>query len=203
MPPLNASFSILDWEQIVVSKMGTALNKTGRQIWYQYGNPYTWDRHGGYAGGKLNYIQKNASLGGVNSFRAGFDMGDSWGLAEESITGLVNWNNGLRQPYAGCAGPCPWPDPDCFEIGNNLTKINVTQSQSYFSWYAIANAPMIASTRIDTLDPALLKIFLEPEVIAINQVCNTSCCNSSGHCAANLTPSVDVAHLAHRPHRTP
>jgi hypothetical protein len=33
MPPLNASFDVLDWEQVVVSKMGVALNKTGRQIW--------------------------------------------------------------------------------------------------------------------------------------------------------------------------
>ena len=41
-PPLNASYGILDWEQTVVSKMGMALNKTGRPIWYQYGNPYTW-----------------------------------------------------------------------------------------------------------------------------------------------------------------
>lgn len=47
MPPLNGSFDILDWEQVVVSKMGVALNKTGRQIWYQYGSPYTWSRHGG------------------------------------------------------------------------------------------------------------------------------------------------------------
>ena len=29
--------------------------------------------------------------------------------------------------------------------------------------------PMMMSTRIDTLDPALLKIFLEPELIAVNQ----------------------------------
>jgi hypothetical protein len=31
-PPLNSSFGILDWEQVVVSKMGAALNKTGRPI---------------------------------------------------------------------------------------------------------------------------------------------------------------------------
>ena len=31
-PPLNASFGVLNWEQVVVSKMGTALNKTGREL---------------------------------------------------------------------------------------------------------------------------------------------------------------------------
>ena len=35
--------------------------------------------------------------------------------------------------------------------------------------YAIANAPLLMSTRIDTLDPALVEIFQEPEVIAIDQ----------------------------------
>ena len=28
-------------------------------------------------------------------------------------------------------GQCPWPDADCFEIGNNISKINAIQSQSY------------------------------------------------------------------------
>ena len=30
----NRSFQTLDWEQVVVSRMGIALNNTGRQIWY-------------------------------------------------------------------------------------------------------------------------------------------------------------------------
>eukprot|EP00041_Stephanoeca_diplocostata_P027987 m.781184 g.781184 ORF g.781184 m.781184 type:complete len:330 (+) comp23285_c2_seq36:67-1056(+) len=64
MPPLNGSFSMLDWEQVVVSKMGVALNATGRRIWYQYGSPYVWSRHGGAEAG-LQWIVKNASLGGV------------------------------------------------------------------------------------------------------------------------------------------
>ena len=34
-PPLNTSFGVLDWEQVVVRKMGMALNRTGRPIWYQ------------------------------------------------------------------------------------------------------------------------------------------------------------------------
>ena len=64
-PPLNGSFGILDWERVVVSKMGVALNKTGRPIWYQYGSPYTWNRHGGGFANTLDFITKNASGGGV------------------------------------------------------------------------------------------------------------------------------------------
>ena len=58
---------------------------------------------------------------------------------------------------------------DCLEIGNNLTRINYVQSQSYFSWYAIANAPLIMSTPIDTMDEKILEILQESEVIVINQ----------------------------------
>jgi hypothetical protein len=216
-PPLNTSFSLMDWEQVVVSKMGVALNKTGRPIWYQYvhpslhhttfdrcgvpiflggmgrfdvglfscslvqlhycsmlflsfcryGSPYTWNKHGGmYGAGPIRWITENATLGGVNSFRSGFDMSDSWGNVGEQISGVVRWDEALP---SSCAGACPWPDADCLEIGNNITQITVIESQSYFSWYAIANAPLLMSTRIDTLDPRLVAILQQPEVIAINQ----------------------------------
>jgi hypothetical protein len=66
-----------------------------------------------------------------NSYRSGFDMGDSWGLVGMAIGAVVNYDRGIDKQ---CDGPCPWPDPDCFEIGNNETIINITQSQSYFSW---------------------------------------------------------------------
>eukprot|EP00041_Stephanoeca_diplocostata_P027984 m.780967 g.780967 ORF g.780967 m.780967 type:complete len:319 (+) comp23285_c2_seq17:67-1023(+) len=101
MPPLNGSFSMLDWEQVVVSKMGVALNATGRRIWYQYGSPYVWSRHGGAEAG-LQWIVKNASLGGVNSFRSGFDMSDNWGNVGEQIGGVVRYNRGISQQCQVC-----------------------------------------------------------------------------------------------------
>ena len=52
-------------------------------------------------------------------------MGDSWGLVGEQIDGVVNYNRGVSR--RGCAGACPWPDADCLEIGNNLTRINHMQ----------------------------------------------------------------------------
>lgn len=165
MPPLNGSFGVLEWEQVVVSKMGVALNRTGRPIWYQYGSPYTWNKHGGSARG-LAWITKNATLGGVNSFRSGFDMSDSWGNVPEQIYGVVRYNQNMD---TRCVGACPWPDADCMEIGNNMTKIDLVQAQSYFSWYAIANAPLLMSTRIDTLPPAVKAIFQNSDVIAVNQ----------------------------------
>ena len=166
-PPLNTSFGILDWEKVVVTKMGVGLNATGRPIWYQYGSPYTWARHGrGYASA-LQFITNDAAGGGVNSYRAGFDMSDSWGLVGEAIEGVVSYDLGINTQK--CTGTCPWPDPDCFEIGNNESRINPTQSQSYFSWFAVSNAPMLMSTRIDTLDVKLKAIFQQREVIAINQ----------------------------------
>ena len=110
--------------------MGTALNKTGRHIWYQYGSPYTWQRHGehyctrlirwvylsatglctysdvhhafriaptllGGAYGGLQWITQNYSNGGLNSYRSGFDMGDSWGLVGEQVSERLN-GRGIR-----------------------------------------------------------------------------------------------------------
>ena len=46
---------------------------------------------------------------GVNSYRAGFDMGDEWGLVGEAIGGVINYDRGI--PKFRCAGACPWPDP--------------------------------------------------------------------------------------------
>jgi len=95
-------------------------------------------------------------------------MGDNWGLVSEQINGVKSYNAKIQENNCD-GGVCPWPDADCLEIGNNLTMINYVQAQSYFSWYAIANAPLIMSTRIDTLDPKLQQIMQEPEVIAIQQ----------------------------------
>lgn len=47
------------------------------------------------------------------------------------------------------------------------------ESQSYFSWYAIANAPLIMSTRVDTMDADIQQILQNKDVIAINQVRRT------------------------------
>ena len=109
LPPLFASFS-------------------GRPIWYQYGSPYTWNRHGG-AGGSLRWGTTNFSTGGVNSCRSGFDMGDSWGLVGEQIGGVVEYNRRIQTNRCD-GGVCPWPDADCLAIGNNLSTVNVVQAQS-------------------------------------------------------------------------
>ena len=45
----------------------------------------------------------------MNSYRAGFDMGDEWGLVGEAIGGVINYDRGI--PKFRCAGACPWPDP--------------------------------------------------------------------------------------------
>jgi len=159
----NRSFQTLDWEQVVVSRMGIALNNTGRQIWYQYGSPYTWNR----AGVPHWITNVNASAGGLNSYRSGFDMGDSFGLVGEQINGIVKYAITQCQGNVPCDGVDAWADADCLEIGNNLTKINYTQAATYFSWYAVANAPLIMSTNVDTMDPKIKSILQNPRVIAI------------------------------------
>ena len=164
----NRSFTELDWQQVIVARMGVALNATGRPVWYQYGSPYTWARAGAPVG--LSWITSpNASDGGLNSFRSGFDMADNYGNAIESIGLTTKYARGHCSGNKPCDGPGSWADADCLEIGNNVTKINEVQSQSYFSWYAIANAPLLISTIISELSPELIRILQNDEVIAINQ----------------------------------
>jgi hypothetical protein len=112
-----------------------------------------------------------------------------------------------------CDGACPWADADCLEIGNNLTSIDLTQSASYFSWYAIANAPLIMSTPVDTMEPAVLNILQSPEVIAVNQdyagkkgqpvssPLSRRCTGHCGHCGRHTAHA--IRHTPCTMHHTP
>jgi len=94
-------------------------------------------------------------------------MADNWGNVGEQIGGIVKYAKGRCAENVPCDSNHAWADADCLEIGNNLTKITYVQAQSYFSWYAVANAPLIMSTRIDTMDPTIKTILTNQRVIAI------------------------------------
>ena len=54
-------------------------------------------------------------------------------------------------------------------LGPMPTASRSVQARSYFSWYAIANAPLLMSTRVDTLDARLAEVLQSPEVLAVSQ----------------------------------
>jgi len=167
VPPPPSGVSPMDYQKTLVTRMGEALNATGRPIYYAYGSPYVWK------GETVTWVaEKEASKGGLNQYRSSFDMGDRWNLVVQQISGL--W--GLEHwAEAGLTRPGSWASLDKLEIGNGIYNassgkgLTTTQSRTYFSWWAIANAPLFMTADLTILDEELCEIMRNPEVLAINQ----------------------------------
>ncbi|KAH7571207.1 hypothetical protein JRO89_XS05G0267300 [Xanthoceras sorbifolium] len=128
------------------SKMGKALLKTGRPIFYslcEWGqdNPATWA----------------PSIG--NSWRTTGDIKDTW----DSMTGRADQNN----KWASYAGPGGWNDPDMLEVGNG--GMSKEEYRSHFSIWALAKAPLILGCDLRSIDNDTFEILGNKEVIAVNQ----------------------------------
>ncbi|CAF2108218.1 unnamed protein product [Rotaria magnacalcarata] len=126
--------------------MRDALNATGRPIFYslcEWGvdTPALWA----------------ADVG--NSWRTAGDISDTW----ESMISTMDINN----QFADAAGPGGWNDPDMLRIGNG--GMTTTEYISYFSLWAISKAPLLIGGDVRTMSRDILNIYLNSEVIAINQ----------------------------------
>ncbi len=65
------------------------------------------------------------------------------------------------------AGPGHWNDPDMLEVGNpGLTK---DENITHFSMWAMLAAPLMAGNDLRDMDPEVLEILTNGEVIAVNQ----------------------------------
>jgi alpha-galactosidase len=128
------------------SAMRDALAATGRAIVYsicEWGvnDPWTWA----------------ADVG--NLWRTTGDISDNW----SSLKSIVNQN----APLAEFAKPGAWNDPDMLEIGNG--GMTDTEYRSHFSLWAIMAAPLLAGTDLREATPQTLDIYLNEDVIAVDQ----------------------------------
>ncbi|CAF2944049.1 unnamed protein product [Rotaria sp. Silwood2] len=126
--------------------MRDALNATGRPILYslcEWGidTPALWA----------------ADVG--NSWRTTGDILDNW----DSMISTMDINN----QFADKAAPGGWNDPDMLRIGNG--GMTDTEYISYFSLWAISKAPLLIGGDVTTMSQATLNIYLNSEVIAVNQ----------------------------------
>ncbi len=65
------------------------------------------------------------------------------------------------------AGPGHWNDPDMLEVGNpGLTR---DENITHFSMWAMLAAPLMAGNDLRNMDPEVLEILTNREVIALNQ----------------------------------
>ncbi|CAF1353096.1 unnamed protein product [Rotaria sordida] len=126
--------------------MRDALNATGQPIFYslcEWGvdTPALWA----------------ADVG--NSWRTTEDILDTW----DSMISTIDINN----QFADKAGPGGWNDPDMLRIGNG--GMTDTEYISYFSLWSISKAPLLIGGDVLKMSQATLNIYLNSEVIAINQ----------------------------------
>jgi alpha-galactosidase len=131
----------------VYQKMGDALLKTGRPILYslcQYGLVEVW--------------KWGAAVGG-NAWRTTGDIRDAW----ESMT-TIGFAQDALAPWAK---PGHWNDPDMLEVGNG--GMTDDEYRTHMSLWAILAAPLLAGNDLRNMQPAILEILTNREVIAVNQ----------------------------------
>jgi alpha-galactosidase len=133
-------------------RMGQALRDAGRDMVYSL---CAW-----------GFYEWGVGLGQL--WRTTTDITPTWG----SILDNAKFN----KDWAAYAGPNGWNDPDMLEVGNTSTDPNkpsmtLREQRAHFSLWAIMAAPLIAGNdlREGHLDPEVLDILTNDEVIAINQ----------------------------------
>jgi alpha-galactosidase len=146
--------------QAVYRKMGDALRSTGRPIVFslcQYGLEAVW-RWGASVGGNLWRTTGDIDASYTRMAYIGFEQ------------------NGL-QPFAG---PGHWNDPDMLEIGNTISfpgrngrrrmmGLDLDEDRTQMSLWCILAAPLLAGNDLTHMDPQVLSILTNKEVIAVDQ----------------------------------
>ena len=95
-------------------------------------------------------------------WRTSYDVKANW----KSV--LYNFDSAA--PRSLFAGPGRWNDPDLLEVGNGeFDKDHLTEARAHMSMWAVIAAPLIISTDLRKVSPAILDILRNPEVLAVDQ----------------------------------
>lgn len=146
-----------DWRLEVTSaeRMGAALKKSGRDIFYSLSNS-----------APLAYAKDWSRI--ANAWRTGPDIRDSWHSLYFSAYTIGAW-----APYAG---PGHWNDPDMLILGNvstgmelHPTRLTPHEQYSHVSLFSLLAAPLLIGCPIEQLDDFTLNLLTNDEVIEINQ----------------------------------
>ncbi len=128
--------------------MGRALQATGRPIVYslcQYG--------------LLDVGEWGAQAGG-NLWRTTGDIRDNW----KSMSDIGFDMQPGREKFAG---PGHWNDPDMLEVGNG--GMTDTEYRTHMSLWSLLAAPLLAGNDLRDVQPDILEILTNKEVIAVDQ----------------------------------
>jgi alpha-galactosidase len=73
----------------------------------------------------------------------------------------------LQDGLESYAGPGHWNDPDMLEVGND--GLTITESRAHFSLWALLASPLMAGNDLRSMQPEIVDILTNKEVIAVNQ----------------------------------
>jgi alpha-galactosidase len=97
-----------------------------------------------------------------NVSRTSDDLTPTWGRM------LTNFDSAAKR--ALYAHPGTWNDPDMLYIGaGDFDADHLTQAKSHFALWAIINAPLLMGTDLRSTPPALMEVFGNADIIALNQ----------------------------------
>jgi len=156
--------------------MGTALQKSGRNITYSCSWP-------AYLGG--NETAKpwaDMIQAGCNLWRNWHDINNSW----ESLVSIINHWGDYGESLQAAAGPGHWNDPDMVLIGDDHYNklLSVDQAQTQMSIWSIMASPLIMAADLRSIKSEYKAILLNKEVIAVDQ-------DKLGKAGLRVTPKGD------------
>jgi hypothetical protein len=97
-----------------------------------------------------------------NISRTSDDIAPSWGRL------LTNYDSVARRELY--AHPGSWNDPDMLYIGKgDFDADHLTEARSHFALWAILNAPLMIGTDLTQTPQALMDVFGNADIIALNQ----------------------------------
>jgi alpha-galactosidase len=137
-------------------KMSDALRATGRPILFslcEWGGsqPWTWAKGVG---------QSWRTTGDIT---ACFDcVRDHGSYSDYGVLSILDKQVNLR----AYAGPGHWNDPDMLEVGNGMS---VNEDRAHFTLWCMICAPLISGNDLRQMNPQVLAILTNKEVIALNQ----------------------------------
>jgi len=135
-------------QQAAYAKMGEALAKSGRKIFYslcQYGQ---------------NDVGSWGAKVGGNLWRTTGDIRDQWQSMMD-----IGFNQQVgRDKFSG---PGHWNDPDMLEIGNG--RMTDTEYRTHMSLWCLLSAALLAGNDLRDMRPEILEILTNAEVVAVDQ----------------------------------
>jgi alpha-galactosidase len=97
-----------------------------------------------------------------NISRTSDDISPAWGRL------LTNFDSASRRELY--AHPGSWNDPDMLFIGKgDFDAAHLTEARSHFALWAMINAPLMIGTDLTNTPPALMDVFGNADIIALNQ----------------------------------